>query len=435
MISELCPKFLWILRDFDKEKYKEIKNKDLYLEQCLKERFIRKDEINMINVSLIKYFKKRECIIMPFPLNEDKDKEKEKDYAILKKMKLTELNEDFQKEFNVLKNKIYETSKSKYINGQKLTGTSLAFILNAFIKEINNENTLNIDNIFNDLIKNELDSKFILIKNSFKEKFENLKKNENLDIKQIYMLKYDSLNEYMKILEKIPEIYKKENLMIDYQNIKIKIENEIEKIIKFDLDTLISENSYEKINEETDNFFNDDEKENKSSKDIIDEYLNYLINIKMDMTDAILNKKDFDTFIKNDLTKTNDIIMLLKNVKEEKNEINNDINGNQNVDNINDNNNNNVSNMKLELELKEKESSKLISKYTSLMEIRDKILKRNLKSSLVRHSIRSYSNKILNVYTDEKKDIDAVLTIETENNDDKCDCKISNYKLNNCNIY
>ena len=107
IISELCPKFIWTLRDFDLDKYKMIKQKsDTYLEECLNDDRFKgknKDEINMISESLIKYFKKRECIIMPCPTNE------EKELVLLKRMNLNELNENFQNEFEILKKKIYET--------------------------------------------------------------------------------------------------------------------------------------------------------------------------------------------------------------------------------------------------------------------------------------------------------------------------------------
>lgn len=67
MISELCPKFIWTLRDFDLEKYKKInKIRDAYLEECLNDdRFKGKnnDEINMINKSLGKYFKKENVLL------------------------------------------------------------------------------------------------------------------------------------------------------------------------------------------------------------------------------------------------------------------------------------------------------------------------------------------------------------------------------------
>ena len=79
----------------------------MYLEECLNDDRFKgknKDEINMINESLVKYFKKRECVIMPCPTNE------ERELVMLKRMNLDELSENFQDEFEVLKKKIYESS-------------------------------------------------------------------------------------------------------------------------------------------------------------------------------------------------------------------------------------------------------------------------------------------------------------------------------------
>ena len=68
MISDLCPKFIWTLN---------------------------KDEINMISESLIKYFKKRECVILPSPVHDSKE------LVLLKRMNLNELDENFRNECNI----------------------------------------------------------------------------------------------------------------------------------------------------------------------------------------------------------------------------------------------------------------------------------------------------------------------------------------------
>ena len=77
VVAELCPKFIWTLRDFNLDKYKQIKKRsDMYLEECLNDDRFKgknKDEINMISESLVKYFKKRECVIMPCPTNEERE--------------------------------------------------------------------------------------------------------------------------------------------------------------------------------------------------------------------------------------------------------------------------------------------------------------------------------------------------------------------------
>ena len=102
--------------------------------------------------------------------------------------------------------------------------------------------------------------------------------------------------------------------MKEYKKIKKKLENELEKMIKTELDLLTSDISYEKLLDEKQDIMNN------NIKEIIDDYLNILIGFKMDMTDTILNKKDFEIFIRNDLKKTNDIINHIKKEKGENTE-------------------------------------------------------------------------------------------------------------------
>ena len=419
VISELCPKLIWTLRDFDLEKYKKVKkNNDIYLEECLNDdRFTgkNKDEMNMIKESLVKYFKNRECVIMPCPVNN------EKELPLLKKMYLDELSDDFQNEFNVLKKKVYETSQSKLINSKKINGPILVYLLKLFINEINSAENLNINKIFTDFIKYELELKYNTAKNDFKKKLDKLKKEEDIDIKEIYHLKYEAINEYMTILEKIPEIYNKINYMKEYEIMKEKLENELEKMIKTELDVLTTDISYEKLLDEKQDTINN------GIKEIIDDYLNILIGFKMDMTDTILNKKDFEIFIKNDLQKTNDIINCIKKEKGENIE---NINNKEKEEN-NINNENDINNIKLELEKVEKEELELTGTYTQLLEKKNKSMKNSLKSSknYLKHSIRSYSSKLVSIDINEEKSCEY----KDEVNEERCNCNLGS--LNNCNIF
>ena len=425
MISELCPKFIWTLRDFDSEKYKKInKIRDAYLEECLNDdRFKGKnnDEINMINKSLGKYFKKRECVIMPCPV------EDEKELANLRKMNLHELNSDFQNEFEVLKKKVYESSEAKSLYGKKITGPFLVNLLQLFITEINNDNIPNIDKIFLNLIKIELDISYNSAKNEFIQNLEKLKQENNIDIKEIYQIKYETINEYMKILENIPEIYNKKNYMKEYEIFKMKLENEIEKMIQKELDILISENTYDKIEEEKED--KEDKKENENNEnnnfnninDVIENYLNNLFELKMDMTDTILNKKDFDYFVKNDIKKVNDIINFIKTEK------NQNLINKENNNNKKENNNKNeidINSIKLELAKAEKEELELTRNYTQLLEKRDKYLKHSLIHSSFGKQLRSYSNKLLNYSTIEEKEKEI---FAGEKDMERCNCNMNTF--------
>jgi hypothetical protein len=417
MISELCPKFIWTLRDFNLEKYKQIKKRsDMYLEECLNDDRFKgknKDEINMISESLVRYFKKRECVIMPCPTNE------EKEVVMLKRMELSELSENFQNEFEVLKKKIYESSKAKSINGKKINGPILVSLLKSFIREINKEKIPNLDKIFLELIKKELDINYTSAKNEFKKRMDNLKKEEDIDIKEMYHIKYEIMNEFIKILEKNPEIFNKENYLREYETTKEKLEQELDKIIKADLDILIPDYSYDKILKEKNiqNYTNVNE--------LIQDYLNILIEFKMDMTDTILNKNDFETFIKNDINKTNEIIDYIKN---NDNEI---IKSIDDEDDINNEYENDINNIKTELEKAEKEELEIIRTYTQLLEKRDKIFKNSLRfSNYGKHSIKSYSSKLVTINMGEEKSCEIS---KEEKDEDRCNCNLNSFK--NCIIF
>ena len=419
MISELCPKFIWTLRDFNLEKYKQIKKRsDMYLEECLNDDRFKgknKDEINMISESLVRYFKKRECVIMPCPTNE------EKEVVMLKRMELSELSESFQNEFEVLKKKIYESSKAKSINGKKINGPILVSLLKSFIREINKEKIPNLDKIFMELIKKELDINYNSAKNEFKKRMDNLKKEEDIDIKEMYHIKYEIMNEFIKILEKNPEIFNKENYLKEYETTKERLEQELDKIIKADLDILIPDYSYDKILKEKKN-------ENYTNvNELIQDYLNILIEFKMDMTDTILNKKDFEMFIKNDLIKTNEIIDYIK--KNDNNE--NIIDDYEEDDEINNENDNDINNIKTELENAEKEELEIIKNFFLLLEKRDKILRNSLKyMSYGKHSIRSYSSKLVTINLGEEKSCELS---KEEKEEERKNCNLNSFK--NCIVF
>ena len=418
MIAELCPKFIWTLRDFNLEKYKQIKKRsDMYLEECLNDDRFKgknKDEINMISESLVRYFKKRECVIMPCPTNE------EKEVVMLKRMELSELSESFQNEFEVLKKKIYESSKAKSINGKKINGPILVSLLKSFIREINKEKIPNLDKIFLELIKKELDIMYNSAKNEFKKRMDNLKKEEDIDIKEMYHIKYEIMNEFIKILEKNPEIFNKENYLKEYETTKERLEQELDKIIKADLDILIPDYSYDKILKEKKN-------ENYTNvNELIQDYLNILIEFKIDMTDTILNKKDFEMFIKNDLIKTNEIIDY---IKKNDNEI--IINDDYEEDEINNEGDNDINNIKTELENAEKEELEIIKNYSLLLEKRDKILRNSLKyMSYGKHSIRSYSSKLVTINLGEEKSCELS---KEEKEEERCNCNLNSFK--NCIVF
>ena len=203
---------------------------------------------------------------------------------------------------------------------------------------------------------------------------------------------------------------------LKYEYTKERLENELENIIKSELDILISDNYYEKIFEENKN------KNNSNVKELIEDYLNKLIEIKIDMTDTILNEKDFKVFSKNDIEKTKEIIDYIK--KE-------DIENNEREDNNNYNEENDINKIKNELENAKKEELELIGKYTKLLEKRDKYIKNSLRIfNYGKHSIRSYSSKLININMTEEKPFELS---DGEKNEERCNCNL--YPFKKCIIF
>ena len=438
LISELCPKFLWALRDFDLSKLSppegEEMTQDMYMEQCLTERFDgkNKDEINMIKVNLLKYFKERECITLPSPV-------KEEDLHILKRLHFNDLESDFRDQFNNLKNKVFIDSKSKMINGKVINGPMIAYLLTSFINEINNDNIPNVINIFNEMAIYDIENHYYYSKTLFKQRLEELKEDElDIDLKEIYSLKYESLKEFMKILEKNPDIYKKELYLKEYYKMKEKLEKVIEEIISNELKVLISGNTYETLISERDK--TNTIKSNKRIEDLIEDYLNELSEIKINSSNSILNNKTLDSFINDDIKKTQNIIDFMQKNKEfstmkstiqvndeekskckEVNTLDDDIEYNKEYETL-----------KTELEFTEKKAIELIGKYTNLVDKRDKCLKNSLKcsSALVKHNIKSYSSKLVNIYY---KDGNLCnLSSEEKESSGNCYCNLESIK---CKIF
>ena len=421
LIAEICPKFIWAMRDFDLDKLSE-DGKDLtsddYMEQCLKEKFdgINKDEINMIKEKFIKYFKQRECVTFPKPIQE------EKDLIYLKKMQLDELDDDFKKELTKLKNKIYKFSKEKYINGKPLDGPMAAFLINEIVKEINNENVLDINEKFKKMILLDIDNCYNQAKTYYKEKIEKLKKEEyDLDIKEIYSIKYEALKEYMNILEKYSIITKNDVYLNEYNTKKEKLDKEIESEINKELSTLLVDNSDDHMNIFIDKD-KDSSKEYKKPAEIIEDYLNDLCELKINSENVILNAKDIDNFIDDDIEKTKNIISSIR-------EKDDDGQCSEKIRDLDDEEeqSKDYDTLKVELENTEKYALELVGKITKLMETKNSLKPPPVS---VRHSLKSFSSKL--VYNYKKGEKICEISSE-ENPPEKCNCKLDSFKK--CNIY
>ena len=449
MLNQLAPKFIWVLRDFvldkiDPETGKEISSNE-YLEICLRNKLLNKNGIgmenNLIRENIIKYFKERECVTLPRPVDQEEDLHK------LDEIPFDKLKPNFRSEFLNLKNKVYENSKVKRIGNKKINGPILVGLLTQFINSLNSKIIPNINTAIENIIINEIEKNYEKCKKIWKQNYSKINSNESYNIKEIYNIKYFVMNEYNMVINENREIKYSKKFLELYQNNKIKLEEEI----KNDINKLISNK-----NKNIKNFITT-EIINKYENNDIYSNINSNSNLEQNKKKLILNllEKNFHNFT-NDIKKAYsqlnnyylddkilDIILKQdqninsKSIKEiidlsnreidnAINEIKAEIKKEQLFDRSNDINQMNTINETLntkcdllneELDIKEKELSHLIGKYTRLAEKREKILNNLITKKREQNLMTMRSQRNQN----------DLCGITVEANEKGCGCEIGDF--------
>ena len=445
IINELTPKFIWVLRDFildkiDPDTGKEISSNE-YLELCLRNKLINKYGIgmenNLIRENIIKYFKERECITLPRPVEQEEDLHK------LNEIRFDQLKPNFRNEFLNLKRKVYEESKIKRIGNKKINGPILVNLLIQFINSLNSKIIPNINTAIENIILNEIEKYYDKCKKLWKQNYSKIKTNNDYNIKSIYNIKYFIIIEYSQVINDNKEIKYTEKFLEIYNNNKNKLEQEIQN----DIDKLLKErntnskiyeiiNKYENIGLCSNNIDINIEKNEKDFviKTIKNNFINYIKDIK-----NIISKKNFNNnnnkileeIIKKEKRNNEKIIKEILEVinKEYENkikEINIEIKKDKLNDKSNDINQMNTINETLntkcdilneELDIKEKELSHLIGKYTRLAEKKEKILNNLIIKKREQNSITMRSQRNQN----------DICGITVEANEKGCGCEIGDF--------
>ena len=241
LLTELSPKFIWIIRDFTLEKVhpetgEEISSKE-YLELCLKNKRCANgsNENNVIRQNIIKFFPERDCVTLVRPVDN------ENDLKNLTNIPYNSLKPEFKMEFKKLKDKIFKEALPKKLNGKKLTGPALATLIEEFVKVINSGKIPNINNTWDSVIEKDVTDAFYKSYELFKSHLNklNLGQNNVYDnselLKKLYNYKYISLNNFDNLLQSNGDTFKQKNyrkIFLDAKkNLIYKIDTTIKKVI------------------------------------------------------------------------------------------------------------------------------------------------------------------------------------------------------------
>ena len=238
LLTELSPKFIWIIRDFTLEKIhpetgEEISSKE-YLELCLRNKRCGKgaNDNNIIRQNIIKFFPERDCVTLIRPVDSEEDLKR------LNKIPYNNLKPEFKMEFKTLKDKIFKEALPKKLNGKKLTGPALATLIEEFVKVINSGKIPNINNTWDSIIEKDVSDVYNLSYALFKNNIKQLKieKNNVYDsaelTKKLYDFKYISMNNYDNLLQSNGDTFKQENYKKMYLDKKKDLNSKMDSTIK-----------------------------------------------------------------------------------------------------------------------------------------------------------------------------------------------------------
>ena len=233
LLTELAPNFIWIIRDFTLEKIhpetgEEISSKE-YLELCLKNKKCGKNsnDNNLIRQNIIKFFPERDCVTLIRPVDNESDLKK------LNEIPFNNLKPGFKLEFKKLKDKIYKEALPKKYNGKKLTGPSLAKLIEEFVKTINSGKIPNINNTWDSVIEKDINDNFQKAINYYKEKVNSIKitqsnvYNQSDLLKKLLKFQFDSLEIYDSIIQLNADTFKHNNYKKLFDENKQKLQNQI----------------------------------------------------------------------------------------------------------------------------------------------------------------------------------------------------------------
>ena len=421
LIEELAPKFIWTLRDFTLDKIDPETNEEIssneYLELCLRNKISGKNsnENNLIRQNILKYFKDRECITLPRPVDSEENLQN------LDKIPFNQLKTNFRKEFLVLKEKVYYTSKPKVINRKRINGAILADLLIAYVDSINSGAIPNINTAWDNIILNDIDDFY---NNSLKYFKQNISKCK--DVKTLYKLKYNTMMNYQSVLIQNKEILENEKYKDKYNKYLNDIEREMDFQIMNKSKEIKNENKKQVQNVITNktkvldsNMFKESYKNDNNYENLIKDYIDFLNSVKE--IDKNSDKESLNTIFKSDISETKDILYYL--ITQKKSEFNKtklsidkELSTNQLIIENNDikpiielNNSlqQQINLLNADKNKKDKEIEQLVEKYKSLMDKRDELKKKRqnqlMRSNYISDNIVTKSEQSYNGLEGEEK--------------------------------
>lgn len=148
VLASFTPKFIWVLRDFTLElqdSYQKNINPTQYLENALRDQSAQSktsENSKKIKNALLSFFRHRDCVTMVRPVVEENDLQN------LNKIPTGRLRKEFLAQLRYLKDKIFNETEPKRLNGVNLNGSMFCGMIRSFIESINEGGVPNITSAY-----------------------------------------------------------------------------------------------------------------------------------------------------------------------------------------------------------------------------------------------------------------------------------------------
>eukprot|EP00826_Nyctotherus_ovalis_P024075 TRINITY_DN1857_c0_g1_i5.p1 TRINITY_DN1857_c0_g1~~TRINITY_DN1857_c0_g1_i5.p1 ORF type:complete len:413 (-),score=144.82 TRINITY_DN1857_c0_g1_i5:438-1676(-) len=190
-IANITPKFMWILKDFALDLVDEygrnITSSD-YLEDCINPSKVTVREgpgesAYKIREAIVKLFRQRECMVFVRPV------EDEMQLQNLNSLSLRDMRPEFRQQFEVFRNKIFLECPTKMMNNKPVNGRMMGYLLEQYIKAINEGAVPNISTAWENVLDSEVKRLYENAMKVYKDETDKLATLSELPIEQEELVK------------------------------------------------------------------------------------------------------------------------------------------------------------------------------------------------------------------------------------------------------
>ena len=172
MISQICPKLLWLIRDsaiyFQDENGQQVSENQHFEQKLASFAASSRRHIQNIREAIVNYFEEREMLSMSAPLDEENGNSK--GMSTLDKIGLKGLDTKFQDDTVLLFYKVFQETPIKQMQSKAIRGSVLAELLDEYVQALNSGSVPNVSSAWDNYMQKESNELMQAVKEAIERK-------------------------------------------------------------------------------------------------------------------------------------------------------------------------------------------------------------------------------------------------------------------------